>query len=239
MDLKNWTVIAKPIKDQNKGLARYLNYLTNPHHQNHKGKTQIKPLFGNIDDLYKRVTLAAAERDFQRAKKRKGGRAISSFAQSFVFTLPENIPAHPEKSDWVYFSKEILNTIISFTGVSADEIKKNVFINIHDQKNPHLNIVVSKILNNTVKTELQKKSIISALKKTFNYAVLKQLKISPSDYKPVTKRAKRYNSDYYSKNKLLIREMTKNEHYTEKDICVPATPVIKPTKQKAMKGLRP
>jgi hypothetical protein len=207
--MKNWTLISKPIKEQARGLANYLNYLVNADHPNHKNKTKIIPIYGSIDNLYKKIVYSVAERNLARSKKRKGGREVSSFAQSYVCTLPEQLPKHPNHSDWQYITVELLKTIQAFTNVSSDELKNNIFINIHDQKNPHLNIVVSKILDNVVKTELQKKSIVSALKKTFNYAVLHRLKISPSDYQPLTKRRKRYNSDYYQKNNLFINHISR------------------------------
>ncbi|WP_076419652.1 hypothetical protein [Colwellia sp. UCD-KL20] len=200
--MKNWTVISKPIKEQARGLANYLNYLINTEHKNHKNKTKIIPVFGVADKLYQRIIYSVAERDLERSKKRKGGRAISSYAQSYVFTLPENLPKHPSYSDWKNISVELLKTIQAFTGVSPDELKKNIFINIHDQKNPHLNIVVSKIMDKSVKTELQKKSIVTALKKTFNFAVMQTIKLSPENYKPLKKRSKRYDEYQYQQKKL-------------------------------------
>jgi len=201
--MKNWTVISKPVKDQNKGLSAYLTYLINADHKNHKSKTKIVSVFGNIDKLYKKIIYAVAERDLTRSKKRKGGRPCQSYAQSYVFTLPENLPKHPSYSDWRYISVELLKTIQAFTGVSSDELKKNIFINFHEQKNPHLNIVVSKVMNKSVQTVLQKKSIVTALKKTFNFAVLATTKLSPDDYVPLKKRSKRYNEYQYQQNKLL------------------------------------
>ena len=201
--MKNWTVISQPIKQSARGLASYLNYLINAEHKNHKNKTKIIPVFGVTDKLYKRIIYSVAERDLERSKKRKGGRSISSYAQSYVFTLPENLPKHPTLSDWKYISVELLKTIQAFTGVSSEELKKNIFINIHDQKNPHLNLVVSKVMDKSVKTELQKKSIVTALKKTFNFAVMQTIKLSPEDYKPLKKRSKRYNEYQYQQKKLI------------------------------------
>jgi len=200
--MKNWTVISQPIKQGAKGLACYLNYLINAEHKNHKNKTKIIPIFGVMGKLYKRIIYSVAERDLERSKKRKGGRSISSYAQSYVFTLPEGLPKHPSYSDWKYISVELLKTIQAFTGVSSDELKKNIFINIHDQKNPHLNLVVSKVMAKSVKTELQKKSIVTALKKTFNFAVMQTIELSPDDYKPQKKRSKRYNEYQYQQKKL-------------------------------------
>jgi len=201
--MKNWTVISKPIKEQARGLANYLNYLINAEHNNHKSKTKIIPVFGVTDKLYQRIIYSVAERDLERSKKRRGGRSISSYAQSYVFTLPENLPKHPTYSDWRYISVELLKTIQAFTGASSEELKNNIFINIHDQKNPHLNIVVSKVMNKSVQTVLQKKSIVTALKKTFNFAVLARINLSPDDYKPLKKRSKRYNEYQYQQKTLL------------------------------------
>ncbi|MDO6679513.1 hypothetical protein [Shewanella sp. 4_MG-2023] len=215
--MKNWVVISKPIKESAKGLAKYLSYLTSPNHQNHKNKTNIIPLFGNNQNLYKRIIFSVADKELKTAKKRKGGRPISSFAQSYVFILPEGIGTKPTKQEWSYIAKELIHTLIFFTGSSKEDIAKHIFINIHDQKNPHLNLVVSKIINGDVKTELQKKSIVTALKKTFNYAVLNRLKISPSDYQPQTKRNKRYNSDYYHKNDQLINHINRIDEPTPEE----------------------
>ena len=206
--MKNWVVISKPIKEQAKGLAKYLSYLTNPDHKNHKNRTKIIPLFGNNQSLYKRIIFNVADKELKNAKKRKGGRPIASYAQSFVFTLPERVGISPTKQEWAYIAKELIHTLMFFTNTDKDEIAKHVFINIHKQENPHLNLVVSKIIDGNVITELQKKSIVSALKKTFNYAVLNRLKISPHDYQPLTKRNKRYNEDYYQKNKTFINNIS-------------------------------
>lgn len=236
--MKNWIVISKPIKDQGKGLAKYLSYLTSSSHKNHKDKTRIIPLFGNNQNLYKRVIYSVADKELKTAKKRKGGRPISSYAQSFVFTLPEGVNISPTKSEWAYIAKEIISTLVQYTDTSKEELAKHIFINIHNQKNPHLNVVVSKIINGNVKTELQKKSIVAALKKTFNYAVLNKLHISPTDYQPQTKRAKRYNTDYYDKNREFIKEMTINEHYS-KSVTPVCVHTLKPKKHTVKKRLRP
>lgn len=201
--MKNWTVISKPIKESCKGLANYLNYLIDENHKNHKNKTKIIPILGNSEKLYKKIVYSVAERDLIRSKKRKGGRTISSYAQSYVFTLPENLPKHPTPEDWKYIAVDLIKTIQKFTNIPFKELKSNIFINLHDQKNPHLNVVVSKVMDKSVKTELQKKSIVSALKKAFNFSVMKRINLSPNDYQPKTKRSKRFNDFIYRDNKML------------------------------------
>lgn len=201
--MKNWTVISKPIKESSKGLANYLNYLIDVNHKNHKNKTRIIPILGNSEKLYKKIVYSVAERDLIRSKKRKGGRTISSYAQSYVFTLPENLPKHPTHEDWKYIAVDLIKTIQKFTNIPFQELKSNIFINLHDQKNPHLNVVVSKVMDKSVKTELQKKSIVSALKKAFNFSVMKRINLSPNDYQPKTKRSKRFNDFIYKDKKML------------------------------------
>lgn len=215
--MRNWVVISKPVKAGAKGLARYLSYLTSPDHPNHKNKTNIIPLFGNSQNLYKRIIFSVAEKELKTAKKRKGGRPLTSYAQSYVFTLPEGLGINPTKAEWSSITKELINTLMFFTNTSKEEIAKHIFVNIHDEKNPHLNLVVSKIIGGNVKIDLQKKSIITALKKTFNYAVLNTLKVSPSDYQPQTKRSKRYNSDYYHKNHQFINHISRIDEPTPEE----------------------
>ena len=72
--MKNWTVISKPIKENSKGLANYLNYLVDVNHKNHKDKTKIIPIFGNSEKLYKKIVYSVAERDLIRSKKRSFSR---------------------------------------------------------------------------------------------------------------------------------------------------------------------
>lgn len=58
-------------------------------------------------------------------------------------------------------------------------------------------------MDKTVKTELQKKSIVSALKKAFNFSVMKRINLSPNDYQPKAKRSKRFNEFIY-RDKMML-----------------------------------
>ena len=235
--MKNWVVISKPVKEKARGLAKYLNYLTNQNHKNHIGKTKIIPLFGNENNLYKRVVYSVAEKELSVANKRKGGRPISSFAQSFVFTLPEELGVNPTKAEWSFIAKELINTLVYFTGVSKEDLAKNIFINIHDQNNPHLNLVISKVINGDVKNDLQKKTVINSLKKAFNLAVFRRFKITPLDYKPKTNRRKRYNSDYFKKNQDFLNQISRVNHPDPK-LVFHQVPTSNSNKMKTVVGRR-
>ena len=208
--MKNWIVISKPVKQQFKGLSRYLAYLTSESHKNHIGNTTIIPIVGSAIQVQRNINNAVIQRDYERAKSRKGGRSISSYAQSFVLSLPKSIEPRPDIEVWKKISKELVRTISYYTTDNISDLKNNIFINLHDQDNPHLNIVVSKVIDGNVIKAIQQKSIVNALKKTFNFAILKHLGLSPSDYKPKTKRGKRYNTDFYMKHRSVINAIAEN-----------------------------
>jgi len=212
--IKNWTVISQPVKKKSRGLAEYLHYLNNPHHKNHTGKTDIYAVYGSAKTFYTNTINAVAERGKITAAKRRGGRSIASFAQSFVFTLPHQKKNRPTVWQWRNIAKKLTRDICDFTELSVTELNNNLFINIHDQSNPHLNLVISKVIGGEVRKELQKKSIINLLKKSFNQAVIQELGLSNFDYEPESKNSRRTSIEYYKQHKL---NQTHTEFQVEPD----------------------
>lgn len=207
--LKNWTVISKPIKDKGTGLKKYLRYLVSEKHKNHVNKTTIKPILGDIDRFHLKTIFQITKQELQTAKAKKGGRGFNSFAQSIVFSLPPDLPTPITSQQWKLISKDIVTELKAFLDLTNTELKDHLFINVHDQDNPHLNLVISKVINGVTRKELQQKSIVRVLKQAFNLSVLKHTGLDHSQYQPKTKRKKRYNSQYYQKNKQVINTLSK------------------------------
>ena len=210
--MKNFIVISKPVIGEEKGVIKYLSYLVSTGHSNHVDKTRIVPIHNSIKKFINNNIFQIIERKLKRKKARLGGRDITSFAQSFVLSLPPDIKVDDET--WRDIAMDIFSDLACFIGVSKSILAKNCFINLHDQDNQHLNIVISKVVDGHVCRDLQRKSVISFIKASFNSAVLKHAHVDYKSYKPKTSRAKRYNSYYFKDNEEVINVLHSN--YSEK-----------------------
>jgi hypothetical protein len=207
--MNNWTVISQPIKNENKGLITYLNYLVSSDHKNHRNKTRIVPIHNSVKKLINYNFEQITDRNLARKKAKKGGRNISSYCQSFVFSLPPDIQLNDQQ--WKNIAMAVFCDLADHLGVSKRVLANNSFINLHDQDNQHINLVVSKVINGVVCRDLQRKAIIAFLKQSFNAAVLKLVNIDNRDYQPQTSRAKRFNKHYFEENKVIINALHSNQ----------------------------
>ena len=181
--LKNWFVRSERVKDKHSGIIQYLNYLTNSEHSNHKNKTTIRPLYGDVNTVIQGCANEAILLDLKNSKS-KGGRPVSSYAQSFTFALPETVKK-PTPEQWKLIFKDVAIALAHKVGISLDALKGKAFANIHDQSNPHLNLVLSRVVNGKHLKTLDQKSTINILKKTFTASTLKYCDLDVSSYEPI------------------------------------------------------
>lgn len=200
--MKNFVVITQPIKEQTKGLTNYLSYLVSSNHKNHRDKTRIVPIHNTIKKLLNNCIEQITDRNLERKKAKKGGRDITSYAQSFIFSLAPDI--HLNDEQWKQIAMLVFCDLADYLNLSKTILSKNCFINLHDQKNQHINLVISKVIDGTVRKDIQKKAVLAMLKQSFNSAVLKITNIDHINYKPKTRRAKRYTKNYFQENKEII-----------------------------------
>ncbi|MDD0842374.1 hypothetical protein [Pseudomonas sp. Gutcm_11s] len=180
--LKNWFVRSERIKDRHGGLIQYLKYLTANEHPNHKGRTTIKPLYGDVDAVIQGCSSEAIQLDLKNSQS-KGGRPVNSYAQSFTFVLPGTVK-QPTTEQWRLVFKDVAITLAQKLGIPADSLKGKAFANIHDQNNPHLNLVVSRVINGKYQRKLDQKATINTLKKSFTAATLKHCGLNIDTYMP-------------------------------------------------------
>lgn len=180
--IKNWTVTTERLKNKHLGLAEYASYLISPNHKNHKN-TEIKRLFNFVekDEFVARVIGEIIEFD---SNNKKGGRKVESYAQSFNFVLPK--PYKPTVEQWRSIAKDLIRKVFTDLKIEGDvnSFAKSLFVNLHDQSNPHINLIVPRIYNGVRLSELDKKALLRALKKEFNKSVLTHCKIDHKDYVP-------------------------------------------------------
>jgi len=183
MSIKNFTVISQRVKDKSDGLISYINYLESETAPSHKNTTIISISSKTKSATFLKNTIMDVV-DFDNANK-KGGRKVESFAQSFNLVLPETVN-RPTPEQWQKITKDILIATKTHLGIedSLHDFVSKCFFNIHDQKNPHLNLVVPRIYNGERLHKLDQKALIGVMKKEFNASVLKHCQIDFKQYKP-------------------------------------------------------
>lgn len=183
MTIKNWFVRSERIKDKHGGLIKYGKYLVNMEHANHKNTESIIPVYGNIENFIRTCSNEAVSLDLENSQK-KGGRPVQSYAQSFVFSLPPSV-VKPTPGEWKSITSDILKELAKKLDIDINDFKGRVFANVHDQDNPHLNLVVSRVVQGKALKSLDQKGTIGVAKKAFNAASLARCGLDVSAYEPL------------------------------------------------------
>lgn len=181
--IKNWTVTSEAVKNKTSGLIKYINYLNNPNIDKH-ANTEIKNIFKDHrkgSKFIKKCAEEAISLDLKNAENGKGGRPVDSYAVSFDFILPKGT-IRPTVEQWRAIAKDIFKVVKS--GVDGNLTQDHVYMNIHDQDNPHLNLVVSKIIDGQRERKIDQKAILSKMKLQFNKSVLDHCGFDYRDYVP-------------------------------------------------------
>ncbi|MFL1501315.1 DUF4398 domain-containing protein [Pseudomonas sp. S191] len=193
MGINNFTVITQRVKDKADGLIGYANYLNSEKAPSHKNTTILN--IGNNFDYFLKGTIINTM-NFDNENK-KGGRKVESYAQSFNFILPHDVP-NPTIDQWKLIYKDLVlkakNSLKTKGGTT--EFAKNCYANIHDQANPHLNLLIPRIYESERLHALDQKKLLGELKKEFNRSVMQHCNIDFKAYKPfrqnVGKRRKKW-----------------------------------------------
>jgi hypothetical protein len=181
MSLKNFVVTTQRVKSKSDGLIQYVNYLDNEKAPSHKNTT-IKNFGTKADDFLKNTIINTVNFD---NNNKKGGRKVESLAQSFNFILPPKVE-NPTENQWKLIFKDLVlkaKNTLEIEGKTAD-FAKSCYVNIHDQKNPHLNLLIPRIYDDKRLHALDQKNLLIQLKKEFNRSVLQHCNIDFKAYKP-------------------------------------------------------
>ncbi|MEZ8314268.1 hypothetical protein AB6C44_11720 [Vibrio splendidus] len=190
--LKNWTVITQPVKDGSNGIISREKYLTSKIHPNHSRTEKILNLIGN-ESTTKRIIIAGEKHRLrQKLRSERRGRPLASFAMEFCLTLPKTY--RPTREQWQSIVADCCRSLACHLNLKDDE--KKIFFNqvravCHQQlqkghrgAGDHVHLIVSKIINGKVLTELQKKKTTRVLKQAFTTSTATHLGISIDEYKP-------------------------------------------------------
>lgn len=181
MGIKNFTVTTQRVKGRSDGLIEYTNYLNNENAPSHKN-TKILTLVPNYEKFLKDTIINTSTFDNEN---KKGGRKVESYAQSFNFILPHEVP-NPTHDQWKLIYKDVILKAKKTLGIEGDAGKfaLSCYANIHDQSNPHLNLLIPRIYNKERLHKLDQKRLLSELKKEFTVSVMKHCNIDFGSYKP-------------------------------------------------------
>ncbi|MCW8335631.1 hypothetical protein [Vibrio paucivorans] len=225
MSIKNWYVRNESIKNKAQGCLAYAHYLKDPKHPNHKNKTTIEIIHNSPVNVALLAIEQAYEADLKNQSKGKGGRSISSFMQSFVFSLPDNIELSSE--EWKEISKEILIELAIKMGIEPKLLLKYSSFVLHKQSNTHLNVIISRnIEGKSFQQLLTRPSATNLLKKAFNASVLK-CGYDFKDYKPKrrpNRKLKRWEElkekeEYVSVKKVELKEVENKIQLANKQLA--------------------
>ena len=214
MKIDNWFVRSERVKDKHVGLIRYCKYLINELHKNHSGKCKIIPMLGNTDDFIRVVSSKAVNLDLENSRK-KGGRPVQSYAQSFVFSLPPSIKK-PTPNEWKLITVDIIKQMAKYLKLDVQDLNGCVFANVHDQDNPHLNLLISRVIKGKAQSTIDQKGIIGLVKKVFTASTLTRCGLDVSGYEPLqTNLGKRQTKWQVIENQALasleeVKKETKN-----------------------------
>jgi len=183
MAIKNWFVRSERVKDKHNGLIKYGKYLIDSKHPNHTNTTGITPIYNSIENFIRSVSNEAVSLDMGNSQK-KGGRPVQSYAQSFVFGLPPSVQK-PTPEQWKSITNDILKELAKKLGIEVTDFKGKIFANVHEQDNPHLNLVVSRIINGKSLKALDQKGTIGIAKTAFTASTLARCGLDVSSYTPL------------------------------------------------------
>ncbi|WP_205904635.1 hypothetical protein, partial [Pseudomonas viridiflava] len=103
---------------------------------------------------------------------------------SFVFGLPPSVQK-PTPEQWKSITNDILKELAKKLGIEVTDFKGKIFANVHEQDSPHLNLVVSRIINGKSLKALDQKGTIGIAKTAFTASTLARCGLDVSSYTPL------------------------------------------------------
>lgn len=168
--IKNWIVKTQQIKKKAAGFINHVNYLADKNRSSHF-YSHIKILNNKSDKILK----AFDDRTLYRQKNALRGGGVSNYATSFIMSVPRDIK-QPSIDDWIKISRELIKDLAKTNNIDTNTMKDHVHIVLHDEsrsddKNSHLHVLVSNVINNEVVKSISQFKTTHAVKNSFNRSV--------------------------------------------------------------------
>lgn len=202
----NFTVKAQALKDGVSGLTNYASYLQSKKPTSHKN-TEILNLFPHHPNYKEFCDKTIMNVLGVQENNTKGGRAFNSYGTSFVCSLPPTVKKPTEK-EWQEIAKHIVKSIykeifkqdepglVTKTGKpkkdlrysgeipSINDFAKSLMINVHNQANPHLNIIIPAVYGGERLKRADQPATLFSIKNTFTKQALLVAGIDYDAYEP-------------------------------------------------------
>jgi len=185
--MKNYVVKIEKINYKD-GLIKYVDYLKNDKHSNHKKTNKIVELSQISSTNFMFNTINADNFvNLKRTMARKGGRPSTELAKSLTFNIPKeyNVGDHHLK----LLNIKILKDISAYLKVDIEELEKKTYSVAHFQENTHIHFLIATTLvkggkqqkNRDIKT----KSFLNFVKSSFTKHLDDILETNITKYKPL------------------------------------------------------
>lgn len=228
--MKNWTVKTKQLKKKDKGVINYSRYLLDAQRPSHFDN-KITPI---KDPLRATKNILSEHHNRKMARIEQGirGGGIQNWAQSYVFSLPQDVP-QPTPKQWEEIAKKAIMAISEVTGVDAKSLWRTTGVVLHEAKpgsgkNSHIHLIHSNVVDGEYNKGLTQYKSVYATKRAFNDTMLKLLMTNVKDYKPkepgknkpawkVRQEQEQATIDYIDEqNELVIKKAEKLKEIDEK-----------------------
>ncbi|MEZ9073152.1 hypothetical protein AB4086_17335 [Vibrio splendidus] len=189
--IKNFTLITQSVKNGFDGVLTREKYFLSSNHPNHSKTEEILDVIGSSKTSQSIAINGERYRLHQKVRDNRRGRPISSYAMEYCLTLPKGY--RPSKEQWRAIVKDCVCSLASHLRLSEGDktlFYKQVRAVCHRQNQQglgagdHVHLLIGKVINNVVLTELQRKSSTTTIKAAFNQAVAVHLSLRVEDYKP-------------------------------------------------------
>ena len=202
----NFTVKAQALRGGVSGLTDYASYLQSNKPTSHKN-TEILNLFPHHPNYKEFCNKTIMNVLGVQENNTKGGRAFNSYGTSFVCSLPPTVKKPTEK-EWQEIAKHIVKSIhkelfkqdepglVTKTGKPKKDLRysgeiptindfaKSLMINVHNQDNPHLNIIIPAVYGGERLKRADQPATLFSIKNTFTKQALLVAGIDYDAYEP-------------------------------------------------------
>lgn len=182
--IKNWVVTTKQIKKKDKGFINHINYLVDKNRPSHS-HTEMTVINNCSGEILSEIDARTAYR--REAGLRGGG--VRNYATSFVLNIPRSLDPQPSVDDWKKIAVHAIKAIAETNNINFDKMKSLCHCVIHDEsqspdKNSHLNLTVSNVVDNQVVKGISQLKTDYAVKQSFNRSMKKVLGHDHMKYVP-------------------------------------------------------
>jgi hypothetical protein len=191
---------------------KMLNYLTNENHENHNnGKTEIYTLGEetiHLEDIKEDYLESLGQKLYTNSlnymKKGVGGKPLKRIAKSISFNIPPKYEPNMDQIKLIMVNlMDKLQDYINAHNIALQP--QDIFMNIHKQKNSHINFILPTLDNNGMNIrKFNTPYFVKHLKQIFTEVVDQELKQDINQYVSQTPEELKHSRLIYNMRELVL-----------------------------------